>query len=103
MKTTTTPSANQKRFIDCVRPEQSVNIEAMRERQRNRDVFKKSAHVAIELLNAMEERGLTRIELAKRMEVTVEEVDAWLKGKILIDEATLGKFERGLGVKIMAQ
>lgn len=92
-----TPSPTQQRFIDAVRPEPSTKLEAMRERQRTRAARKQSAHLAVEVLCALDERGLSRAALAEHLTVTVEELDAWLKGKTLIGEVVVKKVVSWLG------
>lgn len=93
-----TPSPTQKRFIDSVRPEPSKTGEAMRERHRTRKARKALAYVAIELLSALDERNISRKELAQHMAVSPEVVNGWLKGQTAIDEEMIAKLEEWLGV-----
>ena len=74
-----TPSPTQQSFIDAVRPEPSTKLEAMRERQRTSAARKQSAHLAVEVLCALDERRLTRAALAEQLAVTEEEVDFALR------------------------
>lgn len=95
------PSLTQARFIAIMNPEPSNATEHMRYRRANRDWLFKSAHIAVELLSAMDEKGITRAELGRQMSAADEEVSRWLSGEENFRLDTLVRLEKVLGVVLV--
>ena len=67
----------------------------------NRDWLKKSAAIAIKVLDTLKEQGLTQKDLAERMGVSPQQVNKITGGQENLTLQTISKLELILGIRII--
>lgn len=67
----------------------------------NKKWIDQSSKVAINVLEALSHKGLTQKELAKKMNVSAQQVNKILKGKQNLTFETVGKLETALEISLM--
>ena len=72
-------------------------------RAANKDWLRYSQHIAIMMLDKMEELGLTQKSLAERMGCTQQNVSKILKGRENLSIETLCKIEAALQLSLLPQ
>lgn len=70
-------------------------------RRDNREWLKKSAAIAVKVLSALKAQGLTRKQLAERMDVSPQQVNKIVKGQENLTLETISKIETVLGINII--
>ncbi len=62
--------------------------------------MKKSVNVALEVLDVLEEKDMTQMELAKKLNVSRQQVNKILKGHENLTLETISKLETALNIKL---
>jgi antitoxin component HigA of HigAB toxin-antitoxin module len=75
--------------------------EAALERRENREWLRYSQHIAMQMLDKMEETGMTQKQLAEIMGCSQQYVSKILRGKENLSLETLSKIESALGITIL--
>jgi ribosome-binding protein aMBF1 (putative translation factor) len=86
-------------FDSLVEPSQT--FEKMKERQKNRKLNKRLAFIALDVLCAMDEQGISKEELAKSLEISIEDVNLLCKGRLDFSVSLALRIEKVLGVVIL--
>lgn len=68
----------------------------------NRDWLKVSREIALKILRAIREDGISQKELAQRLSVSPQQVSKWVKGKENFTIETLTRIERALGTCLIS-
>lgn len=69
-------------------------------RRENREWLKKSAAIAIRILDALKAQGLSQKDLAERMNVSPQQVNKIVQGQENLTLETISVLETALGIKI---
>jgi ribosome-binding protein aMBF1 (putative translation factor) len=72
-------------------------------RRENREWLKKSATIAIKVLDALKEQNLSQKELAERMNVSPQQINKIVKGMENLTLETITNLELALGIKIIEE
>lgn len=72
-----------------------------RYRRENREWLKKSAAIALRVLDTLEAQGLSQKELAERMGVSPQQVSKIVKGQENLTLETISNLEIALGIQII--
>lgn len=75
--------------------------EAVEFRKANKDWLKISAEIALKVMDEMDKQGIKGNELAKRMDVSPQQVSKILKGREKMNLETISKLNNALGVKLI--
>lgn len=70
-------------------------------RRDNREWLKKSAAIAVKVLDALKEQSLTQKDLAERMQVSPQQINKIVKGQENLTLETITNLEMALGIKII--
>lgn len=70
-------------------------------RRANRGWLKKSAWVAVQVLESLRSRGMTQRELAEIMGISAQQVNKIIKGQENLTLETIDKLEQALGIQLM--
>lgn len=70
-------------------------------RRENREWLKKSAAIALKILAALEEQGLSQKGLADRMQVSPAQINKIVKGHENLTLETITNLEMALGIEII--
>ena len=70
-------------------------------RQENRDWLKKSRQLALSVLYYLEQKGMTKEDLAQKMGGTTDYVERILRGKENFTFKTISDIEKALGVDLL--
>jgi ribosome-binding protein aMBF1 (putative translation factor) len=68
--------------------------------KKNRFWLKMSSNVAMAILETLDQTKVSKTELAKRMNVSLEEVNKIVKGQENLNIETISKIELALGIKL---
>lgn len=68
----------------------------------NRDWLKVSREIALKILRAIREEGISQKELAERLSVSPQQVSKWVKGKENFTIETLTRIEGALGTCLIS-
>lgn len=93
---------NKERLIQFVSPETTATIEKIENRKRNRDMIRESQRIAIKVITKIEELGWSRKELAKRLDVSPQQVSKITSGKENLTIETQIKLQQLLDIPILA-
>src|SRR5579863_1144417 len=72
-------------------------------RRENREWLKKSAAIAIRVLDALKIQNLSQKELAERMNISPQQISKIVKGQENLTLETISNLEIGLGIQIMEE
>jgi len=75
--------------------------EAAKYRRDNREWLKKSAAIAVKVLDALKLQGLSQKDLAERMEVSPQHINKIVKGQENLTLETITNLELALGITII--
>ncbi len=89
----------RKKF-DALVSHDSKTAQNMRKRKKNRQMFRLLGVIAIDIIIAMEEKGLSIEELAEQLDISVEDVKSLRKGKFDFSFSLGLKLEKILGIVI---
>lgn len=70
-------------------------------RRDNREWLKKSAAIAVRVLDALKAQGISQKELALRMNISPQQVSKIVKGQENLTLETISNLEVALGIKII--
>lgn len=70
-------------------------------RRENRERLKKSAAIAVRVLDALKEQNLSQKELAERMNISPQQISKIVKGHENLTLETISNLELALGIQIM--
>lgn len=76
--------------------------ERVRYRRENSGWLRKSAIIALKVLDALKAQGLSQKDLAEKMSVSPQHVSKIVKGHENLTLETIAKLESALGIKIIA-
>jgi ribosome-binding protein aMBF1 (putative translation factor) len=72
-------------------------------RRDNRDWLKKSAAIAIRVLDALKAQNLSQKELAERMSISPQQISKIVKGQENLTLETISNLEIALGIQIVGE
>lgn len=72
-------------------------------RRENREWLKKSAAIAVQVLDALKAQSLSQKELAERMKVSPQQISKIIKGQENLTLETISNLESALGIEIISQ
>jgi len=72
-------------------------------RRDNRDWLKKSAAIAVRVLDALKAQNLSQKELAERMDISPQQISKIVKGQENLTLETISNLEIALGIQIMGE
>jgi len=70
-------------------------------RRENREWLKKSAAIAVRVLDALKDQSLSQKELAERMSISPQQISKIVKGQENLTLETITNLELALGIQIM--
>jgi ribosome-binding protein aMBF1 (putative translation factor) len=70
-------------------------------RRENREWLKKSAAIAVRILNALKAQNLSQKELAERMNISPQQISKIVKGQENLTLETISNLEVALGIQII--
>ena len=76
---------------------------AAKYRRDNREWLKKSAAIAVKVLDALKAQELTQKDLAERMQVSPQHINKIVKGRENLTLETITNLEMALGIKIIEE
>lgn len=74
-------STKKEKFLKLVSEDTSNTVEWMKERQRNRRLYRFSGKIAFAIIHRLDQLNWTQTRLAEEMGVTKQQVSKWVKGK----------------------
>jgi ribosome-binding protein aMBF1 (putative translation factor) len=72
-------------------------------RRDNREWLKKSAAIAVRVLDALKAQNLSQKELAERMNISPQQISKIVKGQENLTLETISNLEIALGIQIMGE
>ncbi|NLA24309.1 MAG: helix-turn-helix domain-containing protein [Bacteroidales bacterium] len=93
---------NKEKFLALVSEDDSKVLERNRERIRNRAMLRESQQIALKVLFKLDELGWTQKDLAKKMEVSPQQISKIVSGKENLTIATQIKLQNILDIPILA-
>lgn len=93
---------NKDQFLTLVSPANNETLEGMRFREENKIWLKESKRIAIKVLKALKQKGLTQKELANDMNVSPQYVNKLIKGNENFTLETLIKLQSLLDIPLLA-
>ena len=88
-------------FEKLVSQEKSGWLEKAKWRQENHAWLEKSALIALKILRAISDQGISQKELAGKMEVSAQYINKIVKGSENFSLETISKFEMALGIQLI--
>jgi ribosome-binding protein aMBF1 (putative translation factor) len=92
---------NKERFLKLVSPEKCDTVKRMKERVKNRAMYKASQRIALKVLMKLEELDMSKEELAKEMKVSIKIVNGIVTGQQNLSLKTIVKLEKVLNIKLL--
>jgi len=93
---------NLKEKLSKLTSDQSSTWKAkVKYRRENRERLKKSAAIAVRVLDALTEQNLSQKELADRMNISPQQISKIVKGHENLTLETISNLELALGIQIM--
>ena len=93
---------NKENFLLLVSPANSETMEGIRFREENKAWLHESRRIAIKVLKALKNQGITQKDLANQMGVTPQYVNKLVKGKENFTLDTLIKLQNILNIPLLA-
>ena len=93
---------NNEKFLSLVSPANNETIEAIRFREDNKAWLRESKRIAMKVLKALKERGLSQKDLAAQMGVSPQYVNKLVKGNENFTLETLVKLQNTLNISLLA-
>ncbi len=72
-------------------------------RRENREWLKKSAAIAVQVLDALKGQDLSQKELAERMDISPQQISKIVKGQENLTLETISNLELALGIQIIEE
>lgn len=94
-------SKNLENFEKLVSNENSGWLDKFLHYKANKKWLDNSAKVAINVLEALRERGMSQKDLAKKMNVSAQQINKIVKGKQNLTFETVGKLEEALSISLI--
>lgn len=88
-------------FLGLVSKEETKTIDRAKARLAQKGFLKLSKMISIKILARLDELGWKQVDLAKRMGVTPQQVNKWIKGKENFTLETLVKISDILGIELI--
>ncbi|WNJ17454.1 helix-turn-helix transcriptional regulator [Pontibacter sp. G13] len=92
---------NKEKFLSLVSDTPSDVMDKVKWMIANRPWLKRSAGIAIHVIQVLDKRGWTQKEFAERMGVSPQQVSKWLKGQENFRLETISKMEAVLEVELI--
>lgn len=70
-------------------------------RRENREWLRKSAAIAVQVLNSLKAQNLSQKDLAERMNISPQQINKIVKGQENLTLETISNLEIALGIQIM--
>lgn|SRR5699024_2578528 len=93
---------NKEKFLDLVSKKDAGIIERNRERIRNRAMLQQSQKIALKVLMKLDDLGWTQKDLAKKMEVSPQQISKIVSGKENLTLKTQIKLQEALDLPVLA-
>lgn len=93
---------NKEKFLDLVSKKDAAIIERNRERIRNRAMLQQSQKIALKVLMKLDDLGWTQKDLAKKMEVSPQQISKIVSGKENLTLKTQIKLQEALDLPVLA-
>lgn len=89
---------NKEKFLSIVSNEKVDTIERNKERIKNRAMLRESQNIAIKVLQKLDELGWSKNDLAKKMNLSIEQISKIVSGKEKIDIELQNKLNNILNI-----
>lgn len=93
---------NKEKFLALVSTENTGTLERNRERIKNRAMLRESQQIAMKVLMKLDELGWSQKELAKKMDVSPQQITKIVKGKENLTIETQIKLQTILDIPVLA-
>jgi ribosome-binding protein aMBF1 (putative translation factor) len=90
-----------KKLSELASPEPSNWKAKAKYRRDNREWLKRSAAIAIKVLDALKNQGLTQKDLAERLNVSPQQISKIVRGEENLTLETITNLELALGIQIL--
>lgn len=95
-------TSTREKFNALVSLEKTTTVERNRESIKNRDRLRESQQIALKVLNKLDELGWSQKELAKKLDVSPQQVNKIVSGKENLTLETQVKLQEVLDIAILA-
>jgi transcriptional regulator with XRE-family HTH domain len=95
-------TTNKEKFLALVSKEQTSTLERSKARIKNRAMLRESQQIAIKVLKKMEDLGWSQKELARKMNVSPQQINKIVKGQENLTLETQIKLQNILCIPILA-
>lgn len=93
--------SNKEKLLGIVVEDKNNTLKKIRWRKENQEWLRKSKAIAIRILTAIRDQGISQRELANRLDVSAQQVNKWVKGQENFKIDTISKIEKALGVVLI--
>lgn len=90
------------RFLKLVSKEKSNVMKEIEWREKNEDWLRISQRIAIKVLSAIGEQKITKEELSKKSNISLNKINTLVKGSTNLDIKTISKLESALNIKLIS-
>jgi ribosome-binding protein aMBF1 (putative translation factor) len=90
-----------KKLSELASPEPSNWKAKAKYRRDNREWLKRSAAIAVKVLDALKNQGLTQKDLAERLNVSPQQISKIVRGEENLTLETITNLELALGIQIL--
>lgn len=97
-----TQMTNKEKFLALVSEEDTSIFEEIAYRRKNRSFIKESQYIALKVLLRMEVLGWSKKDLAKKMEVTPQQISKVVRGTENLSLSTIVKLQEVLDIPLLA-
>ena len=94
-------STKKEKFLKLVSEDTSNTVEWIKERQRNKSLYRFSGKIAFAILHRLDQLSWTQTRLAEEMGVTKQQVSKWVKGKENFKIETILKIGQVLSTQLI--
>lgn len=91
---------NKEKFLSLVSDEKTDTVKRNNERIKNREWLNISQNIALEVLNEIDELKWTKEILAKKMKISIDEVNKICSGKTNLTLDTIVNLQKVLKIKL---
>ncbi|WP_064967611.1 helix-turn-helix transcriptional regulator [Tenacibaculum ovolyticum] len=95
-------TTNKEKFQSLISKDKSNTISRNRDRIKNRSRLRESQHIALKILNKLNDLGWSQRKLAEKLDVTPQQVNKIVKGKENLTLETQVKLQEVLNIPILA-
>ena len=93
---------NKEKFLELVDRHDPSTMEAVKFRIENREMLRESFSIALKMIDRLDELNWTQVQLAKKMNVSPQQVNKILRGKENLTLETLLKIQEVLEIPLLA-